>query len=209
MVSRAHYKQITLWRNLLSIGFWWILLSMGIYGGIHSILAGQRPRLLARRLFGAAGRRWYRLAYNLQAGFLLVLVLALVRLLPDTVIYRIPMPIMLVTMALQGIAILAMIFVVHETGILTFVGLSSEEARPPHLVTDGLYHWLRHPLVVWLFPTMSWNLLAFNIGATIYILIGIRFEERRLLREYGKKYGDYRKKTGMLFPKPIFGKKNS
>ena len=186
---------------------------MGIYGGIHSFLAGQRPRLLARRRFGNAGRRWYRLAYNLLAGFTLVGVLALIRLLPDAPLYRIPMPLMLVTMALQGIGILSMILVVHETGILAFTGLILEEALPPQLVTDGLYRVMRHPLyagsllVLWLFPTMSWNLLAFNLGATIYILVGIYFEERRLLRQFGKKYADYRKKTPMLFPLPTFGKK--
>jgi protein-S-isoprenylcysteine O-methyltransferase Ste14 len=186
---------------------------MGIYGGLHSFLAGQRPRLLARRLFGAAGRRWYRLAYNLVAGFALILVLALIRALPDEPIYRIPMPIMLVTMALQGIGILSIILVLYETGIRAFVGLSTEDAQQPHLVTDGLYQVMRHPLyagtllLLWLFPTMSWNLLAFNLGATLYILLGIRFEERRLLREYGKKYADYRKKTPMLFPLPGFGKK--
>ncbi len=186
---------------------------MGIYGGLHSILASQRPRLLARRLFGEAGRRWYRLAYNLAAGLTLLVVLALTRLLPDAVIYRIPMPLVLVTMAAQGVAILSMVYVVHETGIMTFVGLISEEAQPPQLNTRGLYHWMRHPLytasliVLWLLPTMSWNLLAFNLGATAYILIGIRFEERKLLKEYGKKYADYRKKTGMLLPLPRMFKK--
>ena len=186
---------------------------MGIYGGLHSLLAGQRPRLLARRWFGAAGRRWYRLAYNLLAGFGLVLVLALVRLLPDELIFRIPMPWLLLTMAVQGIAILSIIFVVYETGIMTFIGLASEEDQPPHLVTQGLYRWMRHPLytasllVVWLYPTLSWNWLAFDLGATIYILVGIQFEERKLLREYGKKYADYRRRTPMLFPLPRFLKK--
>jgi len=183
---------------------------MALYGGIHSFLAGQRPRLLARRLFGEAGRRWYRLAYNLLAGLLLLPILLLVRILPDAPLYTIPMPLMLVTMALQGVAILSMIFVVYETGILAFVGLAPEEERTPQLVTNGAYHWMRHPLytaslvVLWLFPTMGWNLLAFTLGATIYILIGIRFEERRMLRVYGKKYADYRRRTPMLFPLPGF-----
>lgn len=197
----------------MSSGFWWILLSMGIYGGLHSFLAGQRPRLLARRRFGAAGRRWYRLAYNLMAVIGLVVVLALVRLVPDALIFRIPMPWLLLTMAVQGIAILSMIWVVSDTGLMIFTGLASEEAQPPHLVTQGLYRWMRHPLytaallVVWLFPTMSWNLLAFDLGATIYILVGIQFEERKLLHEYGKKYADYRRRTWMLFPLPNFVKK--
>ena len=192
----------------MTSGFWWILGSMGVYGGVHSILSTERARLLARRRFGAAGKRWYRLAYNLLAVVTLVPVLVLVRVLPDGLIYRIPMPWMLLSMALQGIAILAMLYLVYETGMMTFLGLVSEEAQPPHLVTDGLYHWMRHPLytcglvILWLFPTMSWNLLALAIGATIYILVGIQFEERKLLGEYRNKYADYRRRTPMLIPLP-------
>jgi methanethiol S-methyltransferase len=179
---------------------------MGGYGLIHTLLAGERPRLWARRRMGAAGRRWYRLAYNLLAGLALLLILLLMRSLPDAVIYRIPMPWVLVSMGLQGVAILSMLLVVHETGILTFIGLVSEEDQPPQLVTNGLYRWVRHPLytggllIIWLASTMTWNLLALCIGATAYILIGIHFEERKLLREYGKKYADYRRRTSMLVP---------
>jgi protein-S-isoprenylcysteine O-methyltransferase Ste14 len=197
----------------MSVGFWWVLLGMAIFGGIHSVLAGQGPRLLARRLFGEAGRRWYRLGYNLLAGIILIGVVALVRILPDKVIFRIPMPLMLLTMAMQGIAILSMIFVVHETGILVFVGLVSEETQKPQLATGGIYRFMRHPLytaslvVLWLFPIMSWNILAFDLGATAYIMVGIHFEELRLLRQFGKKYADYRRRTPMLFPLPGFLRK--
>ena len=184
------------------------MVSMGIYGSVHSILAGQSARLLARRWFGAAGNRWYRLAYNLLAAITLAPVLVLVRALPDGFIYRIPMPWMLLSMALQGIAILAMIYLINETGMMTFVGLVSEETRPGRLVTDGLYRWMRHPLytcglvTLWLYPTMSWNLLALAIGTTIYILVGIQFEERKLLCVYRNKYADYRRRTPMLIPLP-------
>ena len=179
---------------------------MGVYGLIHSLLAGERPRLWARRRLGAPGKRWYRLAYNLLAGFGLLAILLLERGLPDEIIYRIPMPWMLLSMSLQGAALLSMLLVVHETGILPFIGLVSEESQPPQLITSGLYHWVRHPLytatllVIWLMPNMTWNLLAICAGATVYILIGVRFEERKLLRQFGKKYADYRRRTGMLIP---------
>jgi protein-S-isoprenylcysteine O-methyltransferase Ste14 len=47
---------------------------------------------------------------------------------------------------------------------------------------------------------MTWNILAFNLGATLYILAGIQFEERKLLKEFGQVYADYRRKTPMLLP---------
>jgi protein-S-isoprenylcysteine O-methyltransferase Ste14 len=55
-------------------------------------------------------------------------------------------------------------------------------------------------LVLWLVPRMTWNLLALDIGLSAYILIGARFEERKLLREYGPAYADYMRRTPMLLP---------
>jgi protein-S-isoprenylcysteine O-methyltransferase Ste14 len=39
-----------------------------------------------------------------------------------------------------------------------------------------------------------------NIGLTVYILIGALFEERKLLREFGEAYAEYRRRTPMLIP---------
>ncbi len=78
--------------------------------------------------------------------------------------------------------------------------------RPTGLVTGGLYRWVRHPLyscgllILWLVPSMTWNLLALALGLSGYILVGIQFEERRLLREFGPVYKIYRRQTPMLIP---------
>ena len=191
----------------MSIGFWWIFLVMGIYGLVHSLLAGQRAKALAQRGFGPAGQRWYRLFFNLVSVVTFLPVLACVRLLPDKLLYRIPMPWMLGSMALQATAILVMLMAVHDTGILPFVGLAPEEEKlPPHLVTDSVYHYLRHPLyicglvVLWLFPVMTATFMAFNIAATVYVVIGIPLEERKLRRAFGAPYEAYRRRTPMLIP---------
>ena len=79
---------------------------------------------------------------------------------------------------------------------------------PPQLVLTGLYRWMRHPiytaglLFIWLMPVMTANLLALNIGLTIYFIIGALFEERKLVREFGEEYLQYRKVTPMLIPRP-------
>jgi len=38
-------------------------------------------------------------------------------------------------------------------------------------------------------------------------MIGTYFEERKLLREFGKAYADYKKSTPMLIPGMVFGRK--
>jgi len=68
-------------------------------------------------------------------------------------------------------------------------------------VLTGLYRWVRHPLYtagllfIWLIPVMTANLLALNIGLTIYLITGALFEERKLVREFGEAYIEYRKVT--------------
>ena len=53
---------------------------------------------------------------------------------------------------------------------------------------------------IWFTPLMTTNLLAFNLGATVYLIVGAMFEERKLLREYGQEYARYRSQTPMLVP---------
>jgi protein-S-isoprenylcysteine O-methyltransferase Ste14 len=73
-------------------------------------------------------------------------------------------------------------------------------------MTGGLYHYVRHPLytfsllILWLSPTMTLNSFIVYLALTIYILIGIVFEERKLLREFGEEYANYRSITPMLIP---------
>jgi protein-S-isoprenylcysteine O-methyltransferase Ste14 len=69
---------------------------------------------------------------------------------------------------------------------------------------------VRHPLYtfgllfIWLTSTVSQNSLTVYIGATLYTLIGAYFEERKLLREFGDSYAEYKKKTPMLIPGFVF-----
>ena len=73
-------------------------------------------------------------------------------------------------------------------------------------MVNGLYRFVRHPLytaglvIIWLMPVMTCNLLALNIGLTLYVLIGAVYEERKLLKEFGQAYAAYRQRTPMLIP---------
>jgi methanethiol S-methyltransferase len=190
--------------------FWIILLAVFVYGLLHSLLASLWAKAQARRWFGPVADRWFRLLYNFLAVLLLVPVLLLPIILPDKVIYSIPMPWRLINYAGQLLAIMMLIYGVKQTGISNFSGLrqliTPEDLDPPRLVTGGLYNYMRHPLYtagllfIWLTPTMTCNLLALYIGLTCYIIIGAYFEERKLLREFGETYLAYKQKTPMLIP---------
>ena len=194
----------------MSSSFWIILLAVGVYGMVHSWLASLQAKALAQRSLGATAARGYRLAYNIFAVVTLLPVLALPALLSDRALYAIPAPWVYLTLALQGLAIAALAVGVMQTGAWSFLGLEQLFAPTPggkpRLVVKGLYRWVRHPLYtaglvfIWLVPVMSANLLALNIGLTLYLVVGAYFEERKLLREYGEAYAEYQRRTPMLVP---------
>jgi len=194
----------------MTISFWLILLAVLSYGLLHSILASTKMKSLASSWFGVKTDRVYRLAYNIIAIITLLPILLLPILLIDEEIYRIPFSWVILTLAVQLLAVIVLLIGIRQTGLNSFIGLSQlllpEDTSPPRLVTGGLYRYVRHPLytaglvIIWLIPIMSYNLLALILGLTVYIYIGIYFEERKLLVEFGDAYAIYRDQTPMLIP---------
>ena len=76
-------------------------------------------------------------------------------------------------------------------------------------VKRAMYRFTRHPIQtgvligVWVTPNMTATQIVLSIGFTIYIFIGLWFEERDLVKEIGEPYEQYRKETGMVLPKFI------
>ena len=72
-------------------------------------------------------------------------------------------------------------------------------------VTPALYRLVRHPIyvgwlgIVWFTPTMTVSHLAFAVGATLYILVGIKLEERDLENAHPE-YSQYKAKVPALIP---------
>lgn len=69
-----------------------------------------------------------------------------------------------------------------------------------------LYKYIRHPIQlgvligIWFTPTMTYGHLFLSFGLTIYIFIGLYYEEKSLIAELGDIYQEYKKRIGMLFP---------
>lgn len=76
----------------------------------------------------------------------------------------------------------------------------------PVMHTPLFYRWVRHPIyagffiALWSAPLMTVGHLLLAGGLTVYLLIGISYEEKDLLAMFGDEYRAYRAKVGMILP---------
>lgn len=186
----------------------YILLSLLLWGLVHSLLASLSFKSFLAKSLGKSLMRGYRLFYNLFSLVSFSPILYLVATLPDTPLYSVPAPISYLMLLGQGVGAVLLLVGVLQTDTLYFVGLRQffEQEQPAKFVTSGLYRLVRHPLYtagllfLWLSPQVTVNSFTLYVAATIYILIGAYFEERKLLREFGAAYAEYKTKTPMLIP---------
>jgi methanethiol S-methyltransferase len=70
----------------------------------------------------------------------------------------------------------------------------------------ALYRVVRHPMMLgfllgfWATPSMTFSHLALSVGMTLYILVGIAFEERDLVHRFGAGYLAYQRSVPKLIP---------
>ena len=87
-----------------------------------------------------------------------------------------------------------------------FARMRGRQVPEPEFRTPFFYRYVRHPiylgfvLTFWAAPVMTAGHLLFALGATGYILVGIWFEERDLVAQFGDTYRRYRSQVGMLLP---------
>lgn len=69
-----------------------------------------------------------------------------------------------------------------------------------------MYRFDRHPIMtgillgMWATPTMTLDRLLFAAGSTIYIWIGVHFEERTLRQQLGRPYAEYCERVPSIVP---------
>jgi protein-S-isoprenylcysteine O-methyltransferase Ste14 len=88
-----------------------------------------------------------------------------------------------------------------------FARMGKRPASEAEFRTPWLYRRVRHPIYLgflvafWAAPVMTAGHLLFAVAMTGYTLVGIWFEERDLVAQFGDRYRAYRQQAGMLLPR--------
>lgn len=190
-----------------------LLINMGLivlFGLPHSLMARRGFKQWWTRIIPPAAERS---TYMLQAGLLALLLIWQWRAMP-AVIWHVEQP--LANRLIWGvyglgwlIAFLATLAINHFelTGLQqVYANLRGRKAEPISFKLPWLYRLVRHPMqfgvliAFWAAPTMTVGRLVFALGMTTYILIGLYFEERDLVRRFGDRYRAYQRQTPKLVP---------
>ena len=190
-----------------------------MYFFLHSLLADNRVKAL---LTGKSIRKSrYRLVYNVVAigGFGLIAWLFLTTEKHPILTSQLPN----VLVAALGVIFLGTgmyigyaAFRYYDTA--EFLGLSDpQQEETSQLNTSGWNSIVRHPLyLATLLGLWGWFLLSpydtvllLAVMGTIYLYVGARLEEQKLVEAFGDAYRDYQKQVPMMTPRLTKWKKKT
>lgn len=194
-----------------------IVFLFGLFGVTHSFLASKK---IKEKIATKLGNKiaFYRLFYNVSS-FIIFLVVYEIAPKPDFIIYDLEYPYDIIVYSLQIVPIIGLIWSINKIDLKEFIGINQllryfnatynvdQLDEIPILRRDGAYKFSRHPIylfsIMFLFlrPSMDLFFLTFALTLTIYFYIGSIFEERKLIKIFGKEYLTYREQVGRIFPK--------
>ena len=193
-----------------------LLINVGLvtlFGFSHSVLARDSVKQALASWLPQAS---IRSLYVFQSSAILIGICFAWQAMP-TVIWNVQNPTLSwIVLGLQGVGWLTVVLATFAINHFELTGLQQVyynlKARPEpasKFMTPWLYRIVRHPMqtgllmAFWFTPHMTLGHVIFAGTMTLYILIGIRFEERSLVTQFGDAYRDYQNQVPMLIPRLV------
>ena len=193
--------------SYLILAFLWLA-----YFTIHSLLASHKVKKYFEKRIGDTFR-YYRLVYNFIAIIGLLGILFYNAIISSHVLLP-PnwLPIVKfigLTLAIWGVLVLRLAF--KRYSLNEFLGITqarNEAITDEKLQTGGILQYVRHPiysgtlLLIWGFWLFSPTLahLISMVCISVYVWIGMRLEEAKLIATFGDTYHQYKKNVPALIP---------
>lgn len=192
--------------DILLYAFLWFL-----FAAKHSLLARVAVQAKLEEFLGA----WYRLIYNAVALVTIILVyLAGHLLLANQTFSFLDNSIgTFLSLAIQVAGLITLLVAIKQYDIGRFTGITQvrtgerlSEATHEPLQQRGLNRWVRHPLYTGAFLVL-WGGAGSTLGlwtavwGSLYLVIGTRFEERKLIGLYQDNYREYQQQVPRYFPR--------
>lgn len=186
----------------LLLGVFWI-----IYCVIHSLLAAVRVKKYFESKLGDYYKH-YRLAYNILALITLIPIIILHFRIVQVFVFSPSIITTVIGFVLAFAGALIMILMIWKY-FLQMIGIKLHTPKTEtKLEVGGLHKYVRHPLYlgtfmfIWglflIFPYWS-GLIGCSV-ITIYTLIAIKYEEEKLMIEFGTEYEEYKLRVPMILP---------
>jgi methanethiol S-methyltransferase len=183
---------------------------LGIFAVQHSVMARPGFKAVWTRI---VPRSVERSTYVLVSSLLLALICWKWQAIP-AVVWQVSSPavnaLLLALFALGWLILLLSTFMINHFDLFglrqVYLRMRAVEYTALNFKQWGFYKFVRHPIMLgfviafWATPHMSLGHLVFSIATTGYILVGIFFEERDLMKYHSAEYGAYRARVPMLFP---------
>jgi methanethiol S-methyltransferase len=159
------------------------------------------------------GFRFYRLFFNVVAAVTLVPVILYDRSFHGPALLQWGGILRVVQGLLIGTSLFLFVAGWRHYDMAQLVGLRQarleNSARPigdhGRLHTMGILGVTRHPwylasmILIWSFDLSMADIVR-NVVLTVYLIVGARLEERKLVLEFGDEYRDYQRRVSMLLP---------
>lgn len=183
------------------------------------LLFGLQHSIMARPWFKQALRQWIpeaaeRVTYMLMSGVVTVFALYTWQPLPGMV-WSVEQPVLeILLLGLCAAGWLYLVFASFVTNHFELMGLRqitlyllNRPYTPLPFTSRFMYRYSRHPMMLgmlvglWAVPHMTLTHLVLSMTLTVYMAIGLFFEERDLLKQFGDTYRQYRNRVATFIPK--------
>lgn len=185
---------------LMLVGGWFL------YFFLHSFLASNKVKgFIFSEL--ALDKKVQRIVYSLISTIGILLLLILNGAVVSDHIIPVTRELKMISLFLTGVGVLIIRSGFKYYNLKSFLGLIDENNK--ELVKKGILSHIRHPiysgtiLITLGFALFDPRLPTFisTVCIFVYLIVGIRLEEKKLIDQFGQNYIDYKLQVPMLIPR--------